>query len=99
VVSAVTIGSKSARAGMKRGDIIYKVAKSAEKEVIDSASEITSQAQFKEFMQSLRIGETFTIRVKRLANMYTYVDRDITMTVEQYIFCDTGIYPEVKPNA
>ena len=93
VVSAVTIGSKCARAGMKRGDIIYKAVKSTDKEVLDNASEITSQAQFKEFMQSLRIGETFTIRVKHLANMYTYVDKDITMKVDQYIFCDTGIYP------
>lgn len=94
-VTAVTASSKAANAGMKVGDKILKaVVNSTGATDVANAETITSNTQLKNIMGSLQIGDTITLLLSRA----TYLGSNqitITMYAEQFIFCNTGVYPNV----
>ncbi len=84
-ITDVTVGSISAIAGVKTGDIIINVAKGDS--IGSSATQVTTNAQVSAVFGSLVVGEKVTIRVYRSSDKK---EHDITMTAAQYKFCDTG---------
>jgi hypothetical protein len=83
---------------MKVGDIIYKVVKNSTGEQdITNATPVTTNAEVTAVFQSLKVGDTVTLQLKRPSyHVYEgYKDVMITMKAEQFVFCDTGSYPVV----
>ena len=86
-VTDVTQNSLSALAGMVKGDVIKKFKVNNE-----VAITITSYSQFTTLMSTLKLGDVLTLTVPRVPGG----DTDITLTVKQFIFCDTGDYNGVS---
>lgn len=94
-VTSITASSKAANAGMKVGDKILKaVINSTGTTDVTNAETITSNEQLRKVMNSLQIGDTITLLLSRA----TYIGSNqvtITMYAEQFIFCNTGVYPNI----
>lgn len=96
-VISVEKNSNAHVAGVKAGDIIIGVKHLKGEETI--SDEITTQASFAnsvdQLKKDLKMGDSFELIVGRNIN------ETVTLTFKiekQYIFCDTGIYPETDQN-
>ncbi len=88
-VSAVTKDSLAAAAGFKVNDRISKVK-------VGDASEvnITSYELYIEQMDTMKLGDVIIITVLRPINSSYAETKVLQLQVEQYHFCNTGIFPE-----
>lgn len=85
LVTGVTKGGKAATAGLKVNDVIKSVYVNDQLKV----ESVSQNKQLTEVITKLNDGDKLTIEVER----YDYVltsTHSITMTADQYIFCDTG---------
>ena len=97
-VVSVTEGGAAESAGLKKGDVISKVA------FTGTFNETLTASSYKDYtskMSALKIGDTVKITVLRQYTKFTiggmpvmeYKEEDInTLTVKQFLFCDTGDY-------
>lgn len=97
-VVSVTEGGAAESAGLKKGDVISKVA------FTGTFNETLTASSYKDYtskMSALKIGDTVKITVLRQYTKFTiggipvteYKDVEInTLTVKQFLFCDTGDY-------
>lgn len=85
-VVSVTSNSASAQAGLKANDYITKL------KINNVEYSITSYDDFTAKMSTLKIGDVITLTVPRTM-AFEQVDVAINLTVTQFIFCDTGVYP------
>ena len=86
-IAAITSGSSAATQGLKVGDVVKALT------VNGTEYTITSYNQFTSKMSALEFGDVIKVTVTRQG---TFVQKEVTatFTVKQYIFCDTGYYPE-----
>ena len=97
-VVSVTEGGAAESAGLKKGDVISKVA------FTGTFNETLTASSYKDYtskMSALKIGDTVKITVLRQYTKFTidgmpvmeYKEEDINiLTVKQFLFCDTGDY-------
>ena len=90
-VSDITQGSQAASVGIKVEDVI-KSAKINDGTVV----EIDSIATLSGVVTSLAKGDVLTLVLQRKKGYFDYTTVTVTMQAKQFIFCDTGVYPETK---
>lgn len=83
-ISSVTEGSL-AYGKLQKDDIILKVVKGSEQD-LNNASQITGSDDVSSVFKSLNVGDTIWLYVNRPGRGYLTV----SMTAQQYRFCDTG---------
>lgn len=95
-VQSVTSGGIAASKGLQANDKITSVSANG------GTVQVTEISDFSEMMNDLEIGDTLRISYSRkIGNMWSskvengYVD----ITITQYHFCDTGLYPQTAENS
>lgn len=97
-VVSVTEGSADEKAGLKKGDVISKVAFTG---TFNETLTVSSYSDYTAKMNGIKIGDTIKITVLRQYTKFTiggvpvteYKEVDIdALTVKQFLFCDTGDY-------
>lgn len=89
VIYDVLEGSLAETEGLKANDVVKVL------DINGTSTNITSYSQFTSLMQSLKFGDTIIITVSRVSNYATY-QVTAEFQIKQFIFCDTGIYPEAE---
>ncbi len=86
-IAAITSGSQASNQGLKVGDVVKTLT------INNTAYNITSYEQFVAKMGLLNFGDVIKLTVLRSG---TLIPKEVsaTFTVKQFIFCDTGYYPE-----
>ena len=79
-VTAVTENSISAKAGLLAGDVILSA----------NGTPTTDNAVLSSVISSLSVGDQLTLSISR-NNGLTIENKQISMTIAQYRFCDTGL--------
>lgn len=86
-IAAITSGSQASNQGLKVGDVVKSLS------INNTDYNITSYEQFVSKMGSLNFGDVIKLTVLRSG---TLIPKEVsaTFTIKQFIFCDTGYYPE-----
>ena len=87
VIMSVTAGSLAEKEGLKANDVITAIS------INGVYHSITSYSQFVEYMASLQFGDTIEIEAVRTGS-YSQIKVTAEFEIRQFIFCDTGIYPD-----
>lgn len=90
-ITAVTEGSQAQLKGLKVDDIILNVQVNG-----GSKIDIKKNADLTEVIEGLVSGDKLTLNVSRKKNYFENEVVAVTLTVKQFIFCDTGVYPQVE---
>lgn len=87
VILSVTAGSLAEKEGLKANDVITAIS------INGVYHSITSYNQFVDYMASLEFGDTIKIEAVRTGS-YSQIKITAEFEIRQFIFCDTGIYPD-----
>lgn len=89
IVQVLTVksGSMSDLAGLAENDVVKKI------KINSVEYTINTYQQFTDLMATLSIGDTLTLVVSRQINALQSETKEVSLSVRQFIFCDTGIYP------
>ena len=88
LVASVVSGSEAAKGGMQANDIVVAIS------VNNVKKDLNSYEEFVSAMDSLQVNDKVILTLHR-PKFLGYDTIEVEFTMEQYIFCDTGIYPSV----
>ena len=94
-VASVVENGCSDVAGINKGDIISSITYGGKEYSVNTLTKFSSVVE--QMKSDLALGNTFIVHVLRPSGSgfnITYTEMDVTVTLRQLIFCDTGIYPE-----
>ncbi len=90
-ITAITSGSQADVKGLKVEDILISAQLNGGEKV-----NIKKNADLSAIIETMISGDQITLTVSRKKNYIAYEYVSVTLTARQYIFCDTGIYPEIS---
>lgn len=85
-VYEITQGSVAEKAGLKAGDTFTGVY------INNTKVDISTYSKFTTALNGLKIGDELKVEVTRIINNHFSTQKTFTFKINQYIFCDTGVY-------